>query len=437
MLKKLLFLALALSFANMLFSQGLAEGWKFSGHSQIRGELDSKDFNFKSPMNSFTLMKTRLGVEKTFENNFKFFVQMQDSRVWGMEGATLTDTKNVDLHQGYVEMGNLFNSDFSLTVGRKEISYGSQRVIGPNGWNNVSRAFDGVNVKYKSEGFWIDAFRYTINAQNNLAVGYPYTSKMDVTYSLYGLWANIAMSPKTKLDVYGLYDADLTKVGVDNKYEKYTAGVTYWGNYGELSTTVDAIYQGGTYTAAANTPLDISAYLITFKLQYDAKPFTTSIHADIHSGTSAEEIAKGKDAKYQIFDAPHGSKHIFYGGMDYFNTSANNMVEYGLMDIYLRLIHKEADSPFSAQLDAHYFMSQNPYTIAGEEKSDLGIEFDLLLNYQVAKGIGFELGNCVMLPGEVTKNINYVNVNDKNTPKFWNISDDIGYFGYLMLRANF
>ncbi len=427
MLKKLLFLALALSFANIIFAQGVAEGWKFSGHSQIRGELDSKDLDFKSQMNSFTLMKTRLSVEKTFENNFKFFVQMQDSRVFGMEGTTLTDTKNVDLHQGYVEMNNFLNTDFSLTLGRKEISYGSQRVIGPNGWNNVSRAFDGVNVKYKSDGFWIDAFRYTINATNNLAVGYPYTSKQDVTWSMYGLWANITMSEKTKLDVYALYDADLTKVGVDNKYEKYTAGLTYWGNYGELSTTVDAIYQGGTYTAAANTPLDISAYLITFKLQYDAKPFTTSIHADIHSGTSTEELAKGKDRKYQIFDATHGSKHIFYGAMDYFNTAASNMLDYGLMDVYLRLIHK-ADSPFSAQLDAHYFMSPNPYTInidgTPEERSDLGIEFDLLLNYQVAKGIGFELGNCVMLPGEVLKHK-------------YNNKDDIGYFGYLMLRANF
>ncbi len=425
MLQKVLFVVLALSFANIMFAQGITEDWKFSGHTQIRGELDSKDFDFKSQMNSFTWMKTRFGVEKTFAKDFKFFVQIQDSRVWGMEGATLTDTKNVDLHQGYVELNNLFSTDFSLTVGRKEISYGSQRVIGPNGWNNVSRAFDGVNVKYKTDAFWLDVFRYTINATNNLAISYPYTSKQDVTYSLYGLWTNFAIADKSKLDVYALYDADLTKVGLDNKYEKFTAGLTYWGNYGELSTTVDAIYQGGTYTGVINTPQDISAYLITFKLQYEAQPFTTSIHADIHSGTSADEVAKGKDAKYQIFDAPHGSKHIFYGAMDYFNTASNNMVEYGLMDIYLRFKHNVKDSPFSAQLDAHYFMSQNPYTINGEEKSDLGMEFDLLLNYQFAKGIGFEFGNCVMLPGEVTKKIKF------------NDNEDIGYFGYLMLRANF
>ncbi len=428
MLQKILLLVLALSITNVIYAQGITEDWKFSGSTQIRGELDSKDFDFKTQMNSFTLMKTRFGVEKTFSKDFKFFVQVQDSRVWGMEGSTATDKQNVDLHQGYVEMSNLFNTDFSMTVGRKEIAYGTQRVIGARGWSNVSRAFDGVNIKYKADNFWVDVFRYTINATNNLAVVYPYTSKQDITYSLYGVWTNFALTEKSKFDVYALYDADLTKKGFDNVYEKYTAGFTYWGNYGELSTVVDAIYQGGTTTQVINNQQDISAYLFTFKLQYDAKPLITSIHADISSGTSKEEMAKGNDAKYQIFDAPHASKHIFFGAMDYFNTSAANTMPYGLMDIYLRFKYNQQDSPLSLGLDAHYFMSQNPYDImignTLEEKSDLGMEFDFLINYQFAKGIGLEFGNCVMLPGEVTKHE-------------FNNSEDIGYFGYLMLRANF
>src|SRR2546422_2780459 len=57
----------------------------------------------------------------------------------------------LDLHQAYITLGNHKEFPLSLKVGRQELSYGEERLIGAFAWNNIGRVFDAVKVRWQNE----------------------------------------------------------------------------------------------------------------------------------------------------------------------------------------------------------------------------------------------------------------------------------------------
>src|SRR5688572_9957171 len=64
----------------------------------------------------------------------------------------------IDLHQGYVYVGNHKEFPLSLKVGRQELIYGDERVIGAFNWNNIGRVFDAAKVRWQNQYFAADIF---------------------------------------------------------------------------------------------------------------------------------------------------------------------------------------------------------------------------------------------------------------------------------------
>ncbi len=144
-MKKLFFLIISFILISTLgFSQDLGNGWALSGQVQLRSELDGRDFSNTTHPLTFTSMRTRLGINKNIEDKISFFIQISDSRVFGQEPNSLVSISNLDLHQGYVKLNNLFDWNWSLQAGRFEVSYGTERFFGAVGWHFVGRSFDGV-----------------------------------------------------------------------------------------------------------------------------------------------------------------------------------------------------------------------------------------------------------------------------------------------------
>jgi hypothetical protein len=57
----------------------------------------------------------------------------------------------IDLNQAYLWVGNP-SFPLSLKVGRQELSYGEERLVGVNPWNNIGRTFDAVKAHWQSSG---------------------------------------------------------------------------------------------------------------------------------------------------------------------------------------------------------------------------------------------------------------------------------------------
>jgi len=53
----------------------------------------------------------------------------------------------IDLHQAYVLIGNHKEFPLSLKIGRQELVYGDQRLLGHLRWNNNARTFDAAKVR--------------------------------------------------------------------------------------------------------------------------------------------------------------------------------------------------------------------------------------------------------------------------------------------------
>jgi hypothetical protein len=90
-------------------------------------------------------------------------VQVQDARVGGKSiGPTGSPFgAPFDLRQAVVEVGGA-KAPVSARLGRQEITFGDQRLVGHTNWLNSGRAFDGVRVAIRSKAAQVDLFAASV-----------------------------------------------------------------------------------------------------------------------------------------------------------------------------------------------------------------------------------------------------------------------------------
>src|SRR3972149_211349 len=97
---------------------------KLSGELRVRGIMvDNSDGTGAKKDGGYFEQRTRLNGEASVDESAKVVIQIQDSRKWGEEASTRgaggdgdpaattdgDDDQALDLSQGYVEIGNLFD----------------------------------------------------------------------------------------------------------------------------------------------------------------------------------------------------------------------------------------------------------------------------------------------------------------------------------------
>jgi hypothetical protein len=403
-------------------------------------------------------MRTRIGVEKAILNDLSIFVQFQDSRIWGQERSTAASISNVDIHQAYAYIKNIFNAPVYAQAGRIEVSYATQRFIGASGWSYISRAFDGLRIGYKSEPFWIDVFGFDISSSQGFLNSYennthPYPLFADSSFCFTGFWSNLKFAEGNALDLFTYYEADLRKGEFDRgakdttfsgkrniELNRITSGLNYNLKFGDFSLLLEAAYQFGNYTKASKlnkkdtvvsySKVDLSAYTAAVRLQFDFDPCSVSLNTEVMSGTKNADTLKTNNNTY---DNSYATKHSLFGYMDYFSNMEKSTLNLGLYDFYLRYLYQQKESPFNAEFAAHYFMVANPAWCKIEQKevSDLGPEFDLVLRYIMAKNATLEWGCSAFLPGKAMKIIYDTYTGDTIFTR-----EDLSFWSYLMLRVS-
>ncbi len=438
-MKSIIYAFLMIAVSSLAFSQTekVADDFKIKAELQMRSELDGRDFSNKTYPLSFTSLRTRIGVEKKI-SNILLFVQLQDARLFGEAANTAGNLKATDLHQGYGLFSNMFDSPLSLQMGRFELNYNTGRIISSSQWGYTARSFDGAKLNLKLDKFSVDFLALT----NTNSVGYlgqaipdtsqyPFPSVPEKGYNVWGAWSKIDLFEGSTLDLFALYESNRAKTAKKNpSLARWTAGLNYGLKAGDFSLWLEGAYQFGTAGDQTSTKeaKDVAAYLAAINTSYKVSDFVIGLNFDVLSGTSLRDQAAGKETNN--YDGSYMGKHTFFGYMDYFSNQAKGTKSLGVNDAYLRLEYKPKESNFSAQLDGHYFMTNKAYNINNESKTDLGMEFDLLLKYQMMKGVTFELGNCLFMQGDVTKSIYDINKTDGDKYD----REDIGHWSYLMLR---
>lgn len=363
------------------------------------------------------------------------------------------EADNIELHQAIISIGNPKEFPVSLKLGRMELSYGDERLIGAFGWNNIGRTFDGAKARWQSDLFDAELFvSRPVIPQNDVfdvSNDYDYFS---------GLYVTSSVIPNNSLDVYFLARNSSPQAASavpspqspqPSARDVYTLGFRIKstpGKFGPWDYLVESAYQFGNFVdkrAGANTPtqrLDQSAYMLaalggfTFKDVW-ATP-RLGLEYDHSSGDS-----NPFDNKHETFDNLFPTNHKFYGYMDFISLQ-------NIHDVRATLTLKPT-TRLTVLLEGHGFWLADThdsfYNVAGVARGGtgttpgtgygvnpgysgfVGTELDIVASYTVTRYAQAEVGYGHFFAGD------YIQQSLSN-PNFG--SQDANFI-YAQLNLNF
>lgn len=345
-----------------------------SGEVRFRGEWDGRTAAVGD--DAAVLSRMRMGVTTEALPWVTAFVQLQDARAWGTETDPTEGTADqFDLHQGYVD---LTRENLTLRIGRQEVTLGDERLIGPLGWANTARAFDGILARQELAAGHVRVFWMNVAERDALTVTgvNPQVNEGDDDDGwLLGAFLTRPVG-RGALELIALHDRN---AATD---ESYTLYARLHGGTDAILFDGSAAYQFGpdrgayVFSALVGVPLDRSGRVVG-QLDYlsgDAQPF---------------------DATRRAFQTLYPTAHAYHGYMDYFLTFPGNSAAAGLVDAMARVTLPTTRS-WRLRADVHYFALAAQRT-GGRQ---LGIETDVIASRSMARGADVEIGASAFLPDD-------------------------------------
>ncbi|MBM4170917.1 MAG: hypothetical protein FJ214_03495 [Ignavibacteria bacterium] len=370
----------ALSFAQ--------ETFKLSAQVRPRFEFDKKGFNNNFKAKTYTSLRTRLGVSFMPLKDVSGFIQVQDSRVFGEVANTLSNFKNVDLHQAYFKIENLFALPIDLKIGRMELAYGPERLIGAVNWSNVGRSFEGAVLTINGEKFKADIFDLQEFERFN------YGDSLD--QQILGIYTDLVLIKAYKIQPFIIWQRGVPT----DLLNRFTLGFYVKGDLDQLTHETEFAYQLGEITSSG-IKQDVNAYMFAFNANYNfestAQP-SLGVGIDYISGDETPT-----DKKYKSFNTLYATGHKYFGYMDYFINLPIDTYGLGVTDLIGRFSISPVEK-LRASAHFHIFLANGNYKLkTGSTSKEFGSELDLLLNYKYNSNVTFEGGFSFFSPGEIFK----------------------------------
>jgi hypothetical protein len=401
----------------------------------------------------FTSQRTRVNAGYT-GYRFKFFTALQDVRVWGQDASsnnrTTTEANNgLLLHQAWGEIvlndtGSLAKvENLSIKIGRQELNYDDQRLLGGLDWLQQARRHDAILVKFANKGWSIDAggaFNQNRElAVNNVYNGVPVTSPTNPALPYPAGTNGIGTMYKAMQFVHiekKLHFGKSSLLFFKDDFSKYkTVAGTKINERGVWSRMTAGGYIDATIKRIVKVE---GSYYHQFGQDKDGKYMTAhaaSIATTIQIGRkffagpgfdylSGENGLTSNSRNYR-FDPLYGTPHKFWGLMDYFYV-ASGFGRQGLKNYYFKMKYNAKDN-LTFLLDVHGFAAGHNVSDGAGGKRDpyLGTEYDFLVRYNLTKMINFELGYCIMAA-----------TNTMAAPQVKNVTnpEKTAQFAYLMIN---
>lgn len=93
---------------------------------------------------AYWLSRVRLNLTIQPTPWLKIYAEGQDARAISKQPGQPPFENTWDIRQGFLELGKSDKGLFALRVGRQEINFGDQRLVGSSNWTNGARTFDAV-----------------------------------------------------------------------------------------------------------------------------------------------------------------------------------------------------------------------------------------------------------------------------------------------------
>jgi hypothetical protein len=362
--------------------------WDVGVQVRLRYELrdnfwsGANDFKENSPLrddNSYWLQRIKPHVGYTAKW-FSAFIEGRGSYTTGDERDPNPEADDaMDLHQAYITLGNHKEFPLSVKVGRQELSYGDERVIGAFDWNNLGRVFDAAKVRWQNDWFAADFFTGRIILPDDGTFNKPNDHDW-----FSGVYLSTKKIPKQTTELYFLSrntDASslneittTTPRGGPSPRDIYTIGLRVKSNPGELGNwdyTGEFAGQFGHFNdpalPAGQRSLDHEAFALSVGGGYTwtKSRFTPRIGLEYNFASGDSDP---RDGKHETFENLFPTNHRHYGFMDLFSwQNLHNARLTGSIKPLPRL---------TLTADYHAFWladtSDNFYTVAGARRGGIG-----------------------------------------------------------------
>lgn len=406
---------------------------KISGEMRFRPEMrDNADFNDKVDDNkAFIGQRIRLNFDIKTDSGVKAFISVQDARNWGdvstvesaansstsYGGSTVctqaqvtagtactttaasqtayaskgSDRQSLDIYQAWFMLENVGGAPVDFKIGRQQLVYGDQRLLGHLGWQDNGRAFDAYKITARLSAGQIDLFLAKLKETQLKSSD---STNDDDLYGLYTIWP---AGEGNKLDVYYLVWKNDAARSVN------TYGLRFGGKAGAFDYTAEGAFQGGKWSTGVDH--SASAFAVTAGYTLADVMGGLRIGAEYDMG-SGDDKADAKTHKTFVF--PFHTNHMHYGYMDYF--SWGNMT-----DLAFKIKGKPSGN-LTAEIAYHKFdLAQAKDTwlnVAGtgtqwaattETSTDAGQEIDLTAVYAYNAAVKITVGYSTFAPGQAAK----------------------------------
>lgn len=359
----------------------------------------------------FTSQRTRLTAGYNMYR-LKLGLSVQDVRVWGQDASTINKSTTVDnnglmLHEAWAEIGltdtSYKKASLSLKIGRQELVYDDQRLLGNLDWLQQARRHDAAVLQFKG-GAWKLHAGFAFNQNREKASGtlydqtppgnYPGNTNGGSTYKSFE-YLHAARSYKQgtvsflffsdRFNKFHTVTENGTPVKIWDKgnWNRITTGLYVTGNYMKhTQVTAAAYYQAGKTVNGQQ----LSAALLSLQAIYN-------LNEQLSAGAGADYTTGGRSgAVSHAFDPLYGTPHKFWGLMDYF-YAGSVFGGKGLQDYYIKTKYKPSGK-LQVAADVHRFSGAGTVRDAsGHQLSRyFGTEIDVVCNYTLTSMIGFEAG---------------------------------------------
>lgn len=399
------------------------EKWDIGGQVRVRGEHkenfavpglrpEAVDFRKEGGAgNTYLLFREKIHLGYKPVDWLGAFVEARDSSSHWDRRSPDPESDVFDLHQGYLTLGDGKAFPLVATIGRQELSYGDERLIGAFDWNNIGRVFDAARVRWKHEGSWVDAFvgRVIIPDDNSFNVPNDY----DIFSGIYGSTTELlpwqesqlyflsrnadrqspnAIGENLPAFMRGASARDIYTVGA--RVKSLPGKLTGWDYSGEIAG------QFGNFYSAANDERDEHrAFAAHVGGGYTwAKAFGTprvGLEYNYSTGDSDPE-----DDRHETFDNLFPTNHKFYGYMDFFSWQNIHNPRLSLSIKPAKKLTLTADFHAFWLANTHdYFYQANGaprtgggYGIAADAGSFVGTEIDVVATYNVTSFAAVQAG---------------------------------------------
>ena len=364
---------------------------KFELSGEFRPRMEQRHgYRNLAPLNSKSafFISERLRLNAMYSYKFiKLYVSLQDYRVWGNE-EQVKNYGSFGLHEGWAEF-NIKNIA-SVKLGRQEISYEDNRLLGNLDWAQQGRSHDGVVVKIQKKNTALH-LGGCFNQSGEQLIGTIY--KLNNYKALAYGWLNQKLdSGRTSLSLYAITDGIPNKDSIPITYFRFTAGPNATMKYKHFNGNIGAYIQ--TWKTTANKI--ILSYFVNAYGEYTSSKVNVGLGYDYLSGNNAEK----NNGKFQSFHTLYPTNHKYYGHMDFFLDIPADTKNGGLQDLYVRGQYRPKPKGMLG-LDAHYFFLGNKVSDlknAGNYlKLPLGFEMDVYGSYKPLDFMTINAGYSFMI----------------------------------------